>query len=64
MSRKIGSRKAKASAFDLWKSWEKAGVPAFVTGHEAYRLSNGKTGAQGDHSTPFRLAVVATKAVA
>lgn len=60
---KKGSRKAKASAFDLWKSWTTAGVPDLITSHEAHRLTSGKIGEQGDHSSPLQTKLVAVAAV-
>jgi hypothetical protein len=60
---KKGSRKPKASAYDLWKSWETAGVPDLITSHEAYRLTAGKVGQNGNHSTPLKTQLVAFTAV-
>lgn len=32
-------------------AWRATGAPALVTGHEAWRLSDGLAGIEGDHGT-------------
>lgn len=44
--------------------WRREGVPTLITAHEAFRLTGGAIGVQGDHCTPVRLtdaAVAITK---
>jgi hypothetical protein len=40
---------ARVRAASLYAAWRAEGVPSFVTAHEAYRLSGGKVGRDGDH---------------
>jgi hypothetical protein len=37
----------------------KAGAPTVVTAHEAFRMTGGVIGTEGDHSTPVNLSKVA-----
>lgn len=59
MKNATATRKQTAKAIELRMTWKAAGAPGVVTAHEAFRLSNGLTGVEGDHSTPVSLASVA-----
>lgn len=50
---------ARTQAAILHASWRATGTPGVVTAHEAWRLSDGATGTEGDHATPVSLATVA-----
>lgn len=50
---------ARTQAAILRASWRATGAPAVVTAHEAWRLSGGVAGTEGDHATPMSLAAVA-----
>lgn len=50
---------ARTQAAILLASWRATGAPGVVTAHEAWRLSDGATGREGDHATAYPLAAVA-----
>lgn len=51
----------KIRAAEIFAKWRNDGVPTLITMHEAFRLSGGKFGTDGDHSTPVQLSLVASK---
>lgn len=55
------NRRQRTAAADLFLSWRAQGVPSLVTGHEAWRLSDGLAGAEGDHADAWPLMRVATR---
>lgn len=62
MSRPTLAARRRASA--LLIEWQEAGVPTLITAHEAYRLTGGAVGTEGDHSASggLNLATVALRA--
>lgn len=48
------------AAMATYSRLREAGVPALLTAHEAWRLSRGLVGTEGDHGTPVPLAAVAS----
>ena len=59
MKNAAATRKQTERAIALRTEWRAAGAPGVVTAHEAFRLSNGVAGAEGDHSTSVSLAALA-----
>lgn len=51
--------RTKAAAWFLDRKAE--GVPSVVTGHEAWTLTAGQVGREGDHSSPWPLMAVALR---
>lgn len=57
------TRRQAEKAIQQRKAWMDAGVPTVITAGEAHRLTGGKAGKPGDHSTPISLAAVAVATV-
>ena len=53
----------KIAAATLFTQWRAEGIPDLITMHEAFRLTDGKIGTEGDHSTPINLSTVARRMV-
>ena len=58
------ARRALESAVDAYARLRDAGVPAVVTADEAYRMSAGVVGRQGDHHSPVSLSALVLAAPA
>jgi hypothetical protein len=48
-------------AAQQFSAWRDQGIPMVVTAAEAWKLTGGKVGAEGDHETPMNLSTVATR---
>lgn len=47
-----------------YATWRAQGVPTLITSNEAWLLTDGAYGKQGDNSTPVNLSTVASKVTA
>jgi hypothetical protein len=52
------------AAVGQMQEWTAEGHPAIVTAHEAWILTEGGHGTQGDHGTPVSLASLAVSVIA
>lgn len=57
------NRRQRNAAAAQFLTWRAEGVPAVVTAHEAWRLSGGLVGREGDHGDPWPLMRVAARVV-
>jgi hypothetical protein len=46
-----------------FSAWRKQGIPSVITADEAWRLTEGAFGKEGDHGTPVNLAAAAVAVV-
>jgi hypothetical protein len=47
----VAGANARVRAAARYAAWRAEGVPSFITAHEAYRLTGGIVGVEGDHGS-------------
>lgn len=57
--RAVAGANARIRAASRYAEWRAEGVPSAVTSHEAWRLSEGRVGIEGNHTDRLNLSRVA-----